>query len=67
MAEQLDKYELERKIEKLEFQIETLTKQAEQDNKMIDRQADLNCRLEEKLNKAMKHWKRLKQQLRLAE
>nr|DAK75359.1 MAG TPA: hypothetical protein [Caudoviricetes sp.] len=53
MAEQLDKYELERKIEKLEFQIETLTKQAEQDNKMIDRQADLNCRLEEKLNKAM--------------
>lgn len=53
MAEQLEKYELERKIEKLEFQIETLTKQTDQDKKMLDWQADFNCRLEEKLNKAM--------------
>lgn len=60
MAEQLDRYELERKVEKIEFLLEEKTKRVEQleqehrkDDMMLGWQAEHGCKLEEKLQIAM--------------
>lgn len=61
MVEKLDIYALERKVEKLEFQIENLTEEKkmlkdklESFDKMEGLQAAYSCRLESKLETAIK-------------